>query len=359
MPQLSTPHDEFFKKVFSRQDAARSFLKHYLPPDITSLLDLDDLTIAKDSFVDDELRSHHSDILYNVALQDGNRSAHVYVLFEHKSYPDREVSFQLLRYMMRIWEQRRGRQTALHPIFPVVVCHGKTKWRYPLDFASLIENLPEEMQPYIPDYSYQLCDLSQYSDEAIIGTVHLQIVLLLLKYALRGEFWEKLPSILHLFVELLRSERQTALAYFETMLRYISAVRKDKSDAEMRDAVREAFPAGGEVMETILERWAERGFQRGLQQGKQEGIRQERLHSLLDSIAWGLELKFGVEGLRILPEIRKIEDVDVLLTIREGLKLVDTLAELRHLYQEDIPNAAPPQVHEETASYTGTDTGTE
>jgi hypothetical protein len=45
-----------------------------------------------------------------------------------------------------------------------------------------------------------------------------------------------------------------------------------------------------------------------------------------------LELKFGAEGLRVLPEISKIEDVDVLKAIHEGLKTLGTLDELRKVY---------------------------
>ena len=36
--------------------------------------------------------------------EDGG-SSYVYVLFEHKSYPERLISLHLLRYMVRIWEQ--------------------------------------------------------------------------------------------------------------------------------------------------------------------------------------------------------------------------------------------------------------
>ena len=92
MTQLSTPHDEFFKRVFSQQDAAHSFLANYSPPEISPLFDLAGLAIDKDSFVDDELRSHYSDILYRVALRDGSGEGYVYVLFEHKSYSDRHVA---------------------------------------------------------------------------------------------------------------------------------------------------------------------------------------------------------------------------------------------------------------------------
>jgi predicted transposase/invertase (TIGR01784 family) len=355
MTQVSTPHDEFFKRVFSQQDAAHSFVANYLPPEINALFDLEGLRIDKDSFVDDELMSHHSDILYSVALRDGGEG-YVYVLFEHKSYPDRRVAFQLLRYIVRIWERQRERKEELRPVFPIVVYHGKRKWNYPLDFASLVTGLPEEMRPYVPDYSYQLCDLSQYSDEVIIGTVYLQMALLLLKYASSDEFYDKLSGIMELFESLLESDRRTALSFFESMLRYVSGAR-DESDAEVRRAIEEAFPAGGELMETILERWAERGFQRGLeqgvqqglergvqqglergvqqglergvQQGKQEGVRE----GLLVGIKLALKLRFGSEGLRLLPEIYKIEDVDVLRAIHEGLEMVNTLDELTLIYR--------------------------
>lgn len=67
------------------------------------------------------------------------------------------------------------------------------------------------------------------------------------------------------------------------------------------------------------------GIKKGIEQGMQQG--------LLAGIELGLELKFGSEGLRLLPEVYKVEDVDVLRAIHEGLKQVNTLDELRRIYQ--------------------------
>ncbi|HLC16277.1 MAG TPA: Rpn family recombination-promoting nuclease/putative transposase [Thermodesulfovibrionia bacterium] len=63
MPKLENPHDKFFKEVFSRHEAARDFLVHYLPKEIAELIDLEFLEISKDSFVDEELQEHFCDIL--------------------------------------------------------------------------------------------------------------------------------------------------------------------------------------------------------------------------------------------------------------------------------------------------------
>jgi hypothetical protein len=53
---------------------------------------------------------------------------------------------------------------------------------------------------------------------------------------------------------------------------------------------------------------------------------------LLLAIALGLELKFGSQALELLPEIREIENVELLEEIREAIKTVHTLDELRQIY---------------------------
>ena len=67
------------------------------------------------------------------------------------------------------------------------------------------------------------------------------------------------------------------------------------------------------------------GIKKGMQQGMQQG--------LLAGIELGLELRFGSEGPRLLPEVYKIEDVDVLRAIHAGLKTASTLNELRRIYE--------------------------
>ena len=46
----------------------------------------------------------HSDLLLRVSLHDGGQ-AWVYILVEHKSFVERQVTVQLLRYLVRIWER--------------------------------------------------------------------------------------------------------------------------------------------------------------------------------------------------------------------------------------------------------------
>jgi len=98
MTEISHPHDKFFKELFSRPGTAEDFLRNYIPEHIAGILDTETFELVKDSFVDRSLREHFSDILGRVKLKDGT-DVYVYVLMEHKSYPDRLTAFQLLRYI--------------------------------------------------------------------------------------------------------------------------------------------------------------------------------------------------------------------------------------------------------------------
>ena len=81
----------------------------------------------------------------------------------------------------------------------------------------------------------------------------------------------------------------------------------------------------------ILQEGEKRGEQRGEKRGEKRG--EQRLRKgLLSGIALGLELKFGHEGLQLLPDIRALESVDQLELIQEALATASTLEDLRQLY---------------------------
>lgn len=64
---------------------------------------------------------------------------------------------------------------------------------------------------------------------------------------------------------------------------------------------------------------------------KQEGLRE----GLLEGIKLGLELKFGIGGLQLLPEISQIQDTEILKAIQSGIKQASSTEELRPIYQSD------------------------
>jgi len=78
-----------------------------------------------------------------------------------------------------------------------------------------------------------------------------------------------------------------------------------------------------------LEEGYKQGFQEGREAGREEGYRE----GVLEAIALGLELKFGVEGLKLMPEIEAITDLGVLRILEKAIRTAQSPDELRALYR--------------------------
>ena len=338
MTDLSQAHDKFIRELFSRPEVGRNYIENYVPPEIVACLDLSTLEMCKDSFIDPELREHFSDYLCRLRLKNGNE-AYVYFLMEHKSRPERMISFQLLRYMTRIWEQAykaygKSRKTAekgkkksesflIPPIIPMVFYHGKQQWKIPLNFRFLFD-IPAELEQFIPDFQYLLCDISNIDDDEIKGEVMLRVGILIMKYIFKEELLEKLPGILGLLRELLH--KRTGLEYLETILTYLAKGTEKLNKEDLSKAVKAVFSEqGGNAMATIAEQWIEEGRGEGREEGKIEG--------LLRGIDVGLKLKFGTQGMVLLHEIKKIGDTEILMSIQNGLLTANSPDELKKIYQ--------------------------
>ena len=78
----------------------------------------------------------------------------------------------------------------------------------------------------------------------------------------------------------------------------------------------------------------QQGIEKGMQQGIEQGMQQGMQQGMLAAIKLGLELRFGAEGLKLFPEIKKIHDVDMLEVLSEAIKVVKDLDEFRAIYMQ-------------------------
>lgn len=334
--KLVNPHDKLFRQVWSDPENAKGFLGAWLPQQVVSSIDLDALEICKDSYVSKTLKAYYSDILYKVKLAKG--TGYIYLLFEHKSKPDAMTPFQLLKYMVRIWEQYQKEtrtRKKLAVIIPVVLYQGKSEWGIGNRFSSVIEDYDEALAGYVPDFRYQLCDLSAYTDEEIKGNVMSRVVLLAMKHIWDKDLTEKLPGIFSLLHELLAKDfegKASALQYVETLLRYICAAADNITEDRFEEVIKATFPEDSEVwsMATLAEKWFNDGIEKGIERGKEEGIVLGIREGLLEGIELAVTFKFGegAETARIMEAIRKIEGTDRLKSVKKEIMNATTAAEL-------------------------------
>lgn len=257
-------HDRFFRHAFSRREVSQPFFERYLPAEVVALLDFATLTLAKDSFVDDDLTTQHSDLLFEIQTLDG-RPARLYLLLEHKSYSDPWVGLQLLGYLVRIWEREKQRLKSppLPAVFPMVLYHGERRWSAATDFSALID-APEALTVFTPRFDYGLCDLNRDQLKGLQERAWLAVSLHVLKYVRSETLPARLPEILALFQRLFE-QRDEGLAFLETVLRYLAQAAGHLDEPLLRAALIQALPAdvGETVMPTLAETWVEQGVEQG------------------------------------------------------------------------------------------------
>ncbi|HNW48061.1 MAG TPA: Rpn family recombination-promoting nuclease/putative transposase, partial [Thermotogota bacterium] len=176
MKKIDKPHDKLFKEVMGDIETAKSFIQHYLPPKIVRLIDPESITIETDSYIEKDLSEYFFDLLFRVKMQ--QEEGYVYLLFEHKSKVDKHVSLQLLGYMTSIWKKTVPRP--LPVILPVVFYQGREKWEAPQWFSNRFSNadrMDGDLKEYIPDYKYELFEISSLREEEVKGAKRLRIYL--------------------------------------------------------------------------------------------------------------------------------------------------------------------------------------
>ncbi len=281
--EIQSPHDGVFRAYLENNEVAGSFIREYVSKEITRHMDFDTLEICKDTFIDKKLARYFSDVLYQIQYK--GKPLLLYFLFEHKSVQERFISFQLLKYIVKIWEQyqKQHKEARYLPvIIPLVIYHGRKKWSLEENFISLFEETGG-LEHYVPDFKYDLYDFSHIPDEKIKGAVLLRVILLTLKYAFDPRLEDKLGEILKLFDQL--SDKTQASEYLEALLRYLFDTR-DFTPEHIRETVTKAIKEGGTIMTTYNERLR--------QEGRQEGIQKERkdwqYNVLRNSLSKGLSM---------------------------------------------------------------------
>lgn len=298
---INNPHDKFLKALLNDIYVAKQYIATILPEEILTKIDIDSLQHGNTGFVMEDLKEVFSDMVFKCKLKEGN-NAYLSLVLEHKSTPDKYTFIQILLYVAYGYYQQYKSGKKIHPIIPVILYHGKTKWKIKT-IVELIDELPENLEKYIPQFKSVFVDLVNFSDEQLnsLGDSLLTSALLLQKYAANPQ---ELQNKLNMIYSKLDSVRDRNL--LRIMIVYSLQIVKIET---IQKAIMSVSPnIKNEVMtayDTLI--------QEGRQEGRQEGAWQKNI----EVIVTGYKNGIGIDKLAIITGL-DIEQVKEIIVKHKG-----------------------------------------
>ena len=336
--KLFYSHDSIFKWTFSNVENVKTLIKGFLPPKIANNINYNELELLDISLVDEELKQYQADLIYETRYK--NYPAYIYILFEHKSYLDRYTPLQLLKYMLKLWEREiKERERKVPVIIPVVYYHGEERWRYWGGIKELMwEVVRDELEEYIPRYRYEVVDLGRYREEEIEGRargmVAVGAVMILMRSVMRGseeEIERGIRRVMRMIKEV--EEAGRGIEILRVAIRYILGTIDIEAE-KIREIIEGEIEGGGEELMSIAQRLIQEGYEKGKREGLQQGIQQGIIEKTKQAIIDVLEARFETVPLRIVKEINKIDEIEVLDRLHRKAVLVKDIKEFEEILKK-------------------------
>lgn len=296
---MSAVHDSLFRALIDDPVRAGVLIRDFLPPDIVARLADESPTLLDGTFVDPELNPSQSDRLFSVALRAGG-FALLYILIEHKSFPDPFTPIQVLRYRAEIWRrfaEAAGRgKLRLPPIIPMVFYHGRGPWNVPTSITSCLD-ADEDLKQMPADMGYILCDLGPIPDAELSSDDEVRAGLLALKHVFRpGDPEALLAEIL--------SALRSGTTFEEQLIRYMILMYPAiTADLLSRVARRVNPDREGELVSLAAQEWLRQGEEKGIAIGVEKGFAKGKA----DTILMFLESRFGPVPPEVEDRVRRAE----------------------------------------------------
>ena len=179
------PHDALMRAVLSNPVDASAQVRSVLPPEVVARLDLDHLELQSGTFVTDELRNRHTDVLFRTTSRtEDSKSddqtehpraaddAYIYFLIEHQSTPEQLMAHRMLGYQQRIRDRHIAHHggTTVPVVIPIVIYQGRRPWNAPTEVADVTaadEQLAATLGDYLPRARFYLDDLTRLDDNEL------------------------------------------------------------------------------------------------------------------------------------------------------------------------------------------------
>ena len=202
-------------------------------------------------------------------------------------------------------------------VLPILVYHGENEWKIENNLKCLItdyDKLPKEFLKYIPNFDFELYDLSLESKKIIKGNCLTKAITEILK-AIKIKDLKKFIIAYMKMIDLIKEHEkfdyEEAIRIFEIIVNYILSVRNDVDDRQLAEIDTEHGGVIMSIAEKLIKQGEQRGEKRGEKRGEQRGIKRgaydKAIETAKKALAQGANIKF-ISEITDLPT-EKIEEL--------------------------------------------------
>ena len=302
-------HDPAYKLLFSHVHMVIDLLRGFVKEPWIEELDFSTLDKVSGSYVSDDLRDRHSDVIWRV--QWGPKLLYIYILLEFQSTVDRYMAVRIQTYIGLLYQdliRRKQLPDSAHlpSILPIVLYNGARPWNAATSVHELIEPGPETLARYQTNAHYLLLDEVRL-DDAELSALERNLVAAIFRLGRS----QTLPSLLRLAkaaAQLIDPDDPISLQHA-----IIEWIRHRLLPARIANSSLPAIEAKtlSELVAMLTEH--EIDWTRNLRQaGKQEGLQEGQRRLILKQT----QARFDDETADTLSRLlEKISDIEVLTQI--------------------------------------------
>jgi predicted transposase/invertase (TIGR01784 family) len=265
---LTNPHDKYAKFILKIKAVAEGIVRNYLPAQAAASINFDTFELASDSFIDEHLREHLSDICYTARTTAGDEMR-ITILIEHKSTAYQgSVLFQLNRYIGNIHLEYEKQGHPLPMVVPILLYHGETPIKYETP-QGLFPNAPSWLLEYVPTFRYILINVQQMdkAEIAAIEDILLQKFFLVLKNSRNERFLATYWIETFIFAD---ENRLDVVLFNQVTMIYLSAtstIYRKKLDNMDTGLPQEEAVAIKSYLFDLYDEGMEKGIAKGMEKG--------------------------------------------------------------------------------------------
>ncbi len=339
MKQERVPYDAGYKSFFSNTEMVVSLLRDFVPEKLLGKMDLSTLERSFSSYVSDDLRERHDDIIWRVKWKEGGNEDkeenwfYIYLILEFQSSVDPWMALRILGYMTLLWQDLikdgtvRSRDK-LPPIFPIVLYNGKKTWTAARDVADLLIPISGPLAAYQPRQKYFLIDEGRIPEEALTANEGLVALLLRLERVKTQE--EMLPIVDALLLRLhdrkYAALRRAFTVWISLVAQQAGIIGEDEALSSLQEVrtmlmERAAQWKGEYIQQGVLigeARGEARGISIGEARGEARGISIGESKGIRLALFNLLESRFGTLPEAVSSSVNEITDTRKLLSLNRS-----------------------------------------